>query len=171
MWSIPLRYVSILVRIETSGARFERIWLILEGKHWKFVYIYIYTHCIYTFHIYIYTFHIYIYIYLPRGQLKHATCILEHFLCTSMYIYIYMYKGYGYSFPQESWELHDAVEVGGGDLEERGDVGAFDQVRVGIVEMDRKIYIYTLYWFMNIWIVGIGKTVSWKIKLLKLSNS
>lgn len=42
---------------------------------------------------------------------------------------------------QESWELHDAVEVGGGDLEERGDVGAFDQVRVGIVGMDRKIYI------------------------------
>jgi len=28
---------------------------------------------------------------------------------------------------EESWELHDAVEVGGGDLEERGDVGAFDQ--------------------------------------------
>ena len=44
--------------------------------------------------------------------------------------------------PQESWELHDAVEVGGGDLEERGDVGAFDQVRVGIVGMDRNIYIY-----------------------------
>ena len=28
---------------------------------------------------------------------------------------------------QESWELHDAVEVGGADLEERGDVAAFDQ--------------------------------------------
>lgn len=66
-----------------------------------------------------------------------------------------MYKGYGYSFPQESWELHDAVEVGGGDLEERGDVGAFDQVRVGIVEMDRKIYIYIyivlVYEYMDSW--------------------
>lgn len=28
---------------------------------------------------------------------------------------------------EESWKLHDAVEVGGGDLEERGEVGAFDQ--------------------------------------------
>lgn len=28
---------------------------------------------------------------------------------------------------EESWELHDAVEVGGADLEERGDVAAFDQ--------------------------------------------
>lgn len=57
--------------------------------------------------------------------------------------------------PQESWELHDAVEVGGGDLEERGDVGAFDQVRVGIVGMDRKIYIYIYivlgYEYMDSW--------------------
>mmetsp|Transcript_17079 Transcript_17079/g.38559 ORF Transcript_17079/g.38559 Transcript_17079/m.38559 type:complete len:329 (+) Transcript_17079:60-1046(+) len=28
---------------------------------------------------------------------------------------------------QEGWEIENAVEVGGGDLEERGDVGAFDQ--------------------------------------------
>ena len=33
----------------------------------------------------------------------------------------------GYPKCQESWELHDAVEVGGADLEERGDVAAFDQ--------------------------------------------
>ena len=65
--------------------------------------------------------------------------------------------------PQESWELHDAVEVGGGDLEERGDVGAFDQVGpffrrdwiwerwgkapgffgiMGMGKIDRYIYIY-----------------------------
>ena len=118
------------------------------------IYIYIYTLYIYLPYIYIPS--IYIYIYLPRGQLKHATaCILEHFLCTS----ISCTKDMARASPQESWELHDAVEVGGGDLEERGDVGAFDQVRVGIVGMDRKIYIYTLYWVMNIWIVGIGKTV------------
>ena len=28
---------------------------------------------------------------------------------------------------QEAWRLHDAVEVGGGDLEERAQVAAFDQ--------------------------------------------
>ncbi|CAE7554255.1 unnamed protein product [Symbiodinium natans] len=28
---------------------------------------------------------------------------------------------------KEGWEIHSSVEVGGGDLEERGDIGAFDQ--------------------------------------------
>lgn len=28
---------------------------------------------------------------------------------------------------EDGWEIHSSVEVGGGDLEERGDIGAFDQ--------------------------------------------
>ena len=86
---------------------------------------------------------------------------MQHVFLSIFCLHLYHIQRIWLASLQESWELHDAVEVGGGDLEERGDVGAFDQVRVGIVGMDRKIYIYihTLYWVMNIWIVGIGKTV------------
>ena len=45
--------------------------------------------------------------------------------------------------------LHDAVEVGGGDLEERADVGAFDQERSSLRPRPRILgFLMVFYGFL-----------------------
>ena len=141
-----------------------------------------YIHSIYTFHVTFNHCNMYSWAFL---------CIFKNIIYKDVAIGFLSLQGCAFcqwiissNKPQESWELHDAVEVGGGDLEERGDVGAFDQVGffgaiwiwliwkstrfcaiMGMGKIDRYIYIYVFagiyIYIIHIYIYRLGYMDSW----------